>query len=206
MDKAADKAAPTPEEIDAHIAALNAEAEAAATTPEASPPKKVRATPARKTAAKKVPTGRDGKPLAKAPSAPKAASKAAADPKAICRWGEGRYYSPKNEPACKLPKAPKKELCPRHEIAMREARKAAHANDAPKAPKVIRGKPKPSRPPKGTSDDALGSALAASVAALGGASGGAKRTVKPPVPAMHVAPVPRTPQPAMVMLVAEGES
>lgn len=54
----------------------------------------------------------------------KPAAKAKPD-KTICRWGEGRYFSPKTSKACTAAKAPKRELCAEHEKSMRAARKAA---------------------------------------------------------------------------------
>lgn len=110
-------------------------------------------------------------------------SQSAADPKATCRWGSGRYYSPPNEPDCKLPRAKGKQLCgpegKNHEAAMAAARKAAKEAGTAKVgtPRVKTATPapaepkKPARPPRN--------------------SGGGKRSVRPPAPEMHQGPIAR---------------
>jgi hypothetical protein len=71
-------------------------------------------------------------------------------PSTKCRWGEGRYLSPKTAKACRADRNPKRQLCDPHELAFRAARKAATPKPAP-APKVVpiidRKPPAPKREP-----------------------------------------------------------
>lgn len=46
---------------------------------------------------------------------------------ALCRWGEGRYGSPKSARSCREPRNPKRQLCDSHEAAYRKAKKPAKA-------------------------------------------------------------------------------
>lgn len=132
--------------------------------------------------------------------------KAAPKPKAtldktICRWGAGRYFSPATAKACTAAKAPKRELCAPHELAMRAAKKAA----APAKPKA-EAKPKSA----GTSPKTTGDPMAREIAAtkamkakVAKNSGGQKReSTPPPAPRIPVARVNAPEQaPHMVQLV-----
>lgn len=109
----------------------------------------------------------------------KPAPKAKPD-KTICRWGEGRYFSPKTAKACGATKAPKKELCSEHEVAMRAAKKG-----------LTPAKPKAESKPRsaGTSPKTTGDPMAREIAAtkamkakVAKNSGGQKRTSTPPTP------------------------
>ena len=63
-------------------------------------------------------------------------TKAPKTPSTKCRWGEGRYLSPKTAKACRADRNPKRQLCDPHELAFRAARKAAASKPAP-ATKVV---------------------------------------------------------------------
>jgi hypothetical protein len=143
------------------------------------------------TQAPKIAAAQAARAAAKASRAKQKATVKLAVDKTICRWGQGRYHSPANAKSCTNAKAPKKELCAEHEIAMRAAVKASRPAKVAK-PKLVAVK-------KAT--------LATMESEIAAVKVMQARKSTPPVPVMGKAPTPRNPPVAMPIaaLVAHEE-